>query len=206
MALVFAPTAFPFVPGDADARTARPVRGATLAGMAEACNHLAGWRLLRRLNHMVLPPVETADQDDTQAAATTWVRWTTGLVATHLWVGIEYLAVDTVTGTDAHIDAVLQTPGGVALDAGVTWVRSVGDLPNTQRNFRHFAAGSSFYGNPQRVSTGTHVRPGAGAAMTRPRPLALPAASGTEVELEVSWEDVRVYSVGIWEMHREIIT
>lgn len=206
MGSTFAPTGYPFIPADADTRIARPVRGATMAGIADAANYLAGWRLLRKINHLLTAPVETYLQDDIQGSTSTWVRWHTGLLATHAWVAIEYLALDGTTGVAPHIDAVLQTPAGVVLDAGITWARDVGDLPTAYRDARQGAVGNSVNGLPNRVTSGTRPRPGAGAAMTRPRPIVLPGTSGTDVELHVQWEQARVYCVSIWEMHRELIT
>lgn len=205
--MIFAPRNLPRIPTATEAapapeaRTARPVRGVTPAALADYANHLAGYRRLRVVSMFIEGAVDAATHYTIQLSGETWMRWTTGLLATHIWLAITYNTLDAgATGGEPQLEVALEEPDGTVIDAGILFRRDNGSLPAFHENARlgpGFTGVSHIY-TPPRPSAAD------GGTQTGPRPLVLPAP-GSDVSLHLNWVHCRVYSVTAIEMYREVI-
>jgi len=202
MSLIFVPRNLPALPSVAQTRTRRPVRGATLAALADRANHLAGYRRLRMISQFLEGALDADTHYTPQLSGEGWMRWTSGLVATHIWLAVAYTAQDNgATGGEPLIDAALEDPAAAVLDAGIRWRRGNGTLPAFAEEDVRLAPG---YIGVQQVYTPPQPSGADGASLTAPRPLVLPAP-GTDVVLHLSWQNCRVYSVTAIEIYQETL-
>jgi len=202
MGLAFIPRNLPPLPEVEQMRVARPTHGATLGALGDRANHLLAYRRLRQVSMLVEGAVDASTHYAPRLVGRADLRFTTGPVATHLWVGLTYAAQDRpATGGEPMIDAALETPAGAVLDPGVRWRQNNGTLPAYSAEDRGFGPG--FIG-VQHVYTPSRASAGDGLAQSVPRPLVLPAP-GSDVVVHVSWTNCRVYSVVAIEIYREAI-
>jgi len=202
--LVFVPRNLPRLPSTAEVRTGRPVAAATLAAMCDRANHLAGYRRLRVVSQFFEGARDTSNHFQVHNTAHEgWMRWTTGLVARHLWLAVSFIAQDTgATGGEPYIDAVLEKPDGTVLDSGIRFRRDDGSLPMMSEDDESMRAGYISV-----LQAYTPVRPSLadGGSLTPPRPLVLPDP-GTDVSLHFTWQYARLLSATAIEVYQETLT
>lgn len=202
--LVFVPRNLPRLPGTAEVRTGRPVAGATLAALCDRAVHLAGYRRLRVVGQWFEGARDASNHYESHLTAHEgWMRWTTGLVARHLWLAISYVAQDTgATGGEPYIDAVLEKPDGTVLDTGIRFRRDDGTMPMHTEDDERMAAGYTYL-----LHAFTPARPSLadGGSLTPPRPLVLPDP-GTDVSLHFTWQYARLISATAIEVYQETLT
>jgi hypothetical protein len=200
--LAFITRNLPTLPATSQMRTARPTHGDTVAALADYAAHLLAYRRLRVVSMLVEGAVDVSTHYAPQLVGRADLRYTTGPIATHLWVAVAYNAQDRpATGGEPIVDAVLETPAGVALDPGVRWRQSNGTLPAYSAEDAGFGPG--FIG-VQHVYTPSRASAGDGGAQSVPRPLVLPAP-GSDVVVRLAWTNCRVYGLTVIELYREAI-
>lgn len=186
------------VPSDAETYVGRPVSSATLAGMADYANHLAGRRARRLTTTLVSSRAGYAGHPGIPfGGSTERVVVIPSSLARNLFVQIDYVA-DAESSTVPSIVCRLEGFFGTLRDRGVIWTRSDGSLPGHQARI-----GSIDQYVPQSVHTTTRVQDelATEAVASAPRLLSVPStARGVIGVLVFTVTQARLLSVSAWEL------
>ncbi|MEZ4436663.1 MAG: hypothetical protein R3F65_30040 [bacterium] len=186
------------MPDLAAVRVAVPVQATTLGAAVAAVAHLIGVRMRRAASTVVAydlasGPLERRTPKGVQADVRT--LWPVSPRAERVWVWA-LVQADRSDDRGQEITASLhRVADGVQLDAGFVWT---GD--HLDGSVVRADDGEDLF--PLReVHSGWRVAPAAGAVVSAPRLLNIPAGvpAGTLLELRMTATDARIVSVSIWE-------
>lgn len=197
----------------------RPVRGATLAGMADANNHFAGWRG-RRAHHAIWwsPSFAVGDANDggdvwgdgTRTEDALMVMPTSPL-ARHLAVVIVACAYATGGSSPPAVRARIEKQDGTVIDSGCEWTRSDGTFAPVELPAVNVLVGLAYVQRypvrPVIIETGRTPRDGLhGTGLySPPRLLYLDGHGGEVLVLRVSATAAQVLSVVAYEHAEDVI-
>jgi len=221
MSAGLAPLGF-VIPGSQGIQSAKPVRGATLMGIADALNHFAGVRGIgwHPCGCYSAPDATGGDYDigdilDTGARSEVIrIYLRTSPLTAHLALSLVVASYNGDGGPYApEITAALDTPLGVSIDIGCKWTRAHGTLPG--QPWTRFDADSADattdwhrYVRPSFIESGSMARDDEAndaSAAEAPRLLYLGAYSGTDVILTVTTQAVYTVSVTAFEYPEGVI-
>lgn len=202
------PTRQPALPDIGDYQINQLVKGGTLQTLAEYGNFLEGWWFRRHIP-IVVRPFDLSEGNTIQAGAqTSWIPLRTASFTQHIFVavGISNLNdLGTVT-VAVHAEPVEDgtgnaTPGsGAITDPGCTWSELRGDLVDPVIGGDYQLDGLHW------VHTGLALPAEAtGVDPISPIPRVLHVAPNALQELVLTWEDVAVNSICVWELYRSAV-
>lgn len=167
--------------------------------LADGCNYLAGFRFLRVVPVIVAPFVRTRNGNTVDTVHTRAVRFTTSSLARYLFVAVGYSKV----ARDGYVNAVLKAAhttipgGGAVVDPGCRFVRANNDLANPIEDREYAPTGLQW------SHTGFNVPPS--VLITDPinqRPRMLNCAALQDVDVVLTWDDIKLNAVLIAEAWR----
>lgn len=167
--------------------------------VADVCNHLAGFQFLRAVPVIVTPFRRTRTGNDVHAETTRAIRFTTSPLARFLFVAAGYSAVHAGGRVKfAARQAHATIPGaGAVIDPGCLFLRANNDLPNPVQDRVYVPTGlqwaHSGFTSPPSVNAGDPVSQ---------RPRMLNVTPSTDVDLCVTWEDIALNAVHVFEAWR----
>lgn len=207
MAIIRPQTTWPTVPVPETAFYQRPVGGNQMSSFASAANYLIGWRYRRcvhtqvdyDLSGLVMPDVELLSPIGLTLGVS--VIWKLSERAKHIWFHIVYQAVKSTGAASVYIDAsLLSWPAGVVVDSGVRFDHDRGDLVTELRtdsiglvNFNRYQLCTAHSG-----AVPDDAPPA--APNNFPRPLNVGTLGGSDGELRLAVNNVRIHSVDVWEL------
>jgi hypothetical protein len=167
--------------------------------LADGCNYLAGFKFLRTVPVIVAPFVRTRDGNAVDEAHERAIRFTTSSLARFLFVAVGYSAVRAggfVNVVLRHAHATIPGAGAV-IDPGCRFVRANNDLTNPVQDRAYAPSGLQW------SHTGQSAPPAANVAdpITQ-RPRVLNCAALQDVDVVVSWDDVKLNALLIAELWR----
>lgn len=187
----------------------RPVTGPALAGLSNLLNGLAGSRFRRcgysqfeqsyqglsALGYTGDPPPPDAIAQNQRMLIDPSEN------ALHLFVALEYVAVNNSTNPP-QIVASLYDMAGAVQDVGVIWQLADGTLPAENRALVNGVAIVAYKIGVQRmVSTGVRVDDSlaTGPGPSQPRLLYAATVAGTVCDLRFATTDARILAASVWE-------
>jgi hypothetical protein len=203
-------------PQEAALRISRSVSSGTLATMADAQNHLVGWRG-RRAAHMQVGysallgagSGPAFDDPNGKGFGTLYLPWVCSPRAEQAQVVLTYQASVVATNTNIKIALDAINFGGVntIIDpiSGAGWAyehRTDEGTLDTGRRLAAFSGVATTSEYPvMTVSTGDLVVASPTVGVTAPRCLNIPAANrGSPLALVVRWQECRVISIDVQEL------
>ena len=212
MAIV--PYSYPVLPDSSEVGPGVPAHGATPATLASILNYYAGYRMRPAFTTIVehtnavqnyQHPPNSYGYNST-AADDIRIRCPLTPLARHLWIRIDYAALDEDTGGNRpSVGVDVLTLAGVLVDRGITFRYLDGTLPTAENESE--IDRMTRRGVVLSVHSGTDARDAeAGAATVQvPRLLYVGAVAGMTVQTRVTWVGCRVVSVTLREYWEQSI-